>query len=217
MCSSVDIVYSKIKNRILENEYLPNEVLVESTIAKELNVSRSTVKKAMIKLENDYLVEIENNKSTTVKSVTKSEVIYLLEIRERIEGLIAYKVAGIENISNDIKMKEARYMIDEMEINLQNGNVHKHSNINDQIHEYLYELCPNREAIKLINQINLQLRKYNKRTILIPGRQEESYFEHKNIIDNILEGNQLEAENAMREHIRNIKKTIIENYDVLFM
>lgn len=217
MCSSVDIVYNSIKNRILESQYLPNEVLVESTIAKELNVSRSTVKKAMLKLENDYLVKIENNKSTTVRSVTKEEALYLLEIRERIEGLIAYKVAELDNIAEYPEMIEVMKMIDEMKKVLECGNLSEHSDINDSIHSVLYSLCPNREAIRLLDQINLQLRRYNKRTILISGRQENSYKEHEAIIEAVINGDKDGAEEAMRTHIRNIRKTIEDNYEVLFM
>lgn len=217
MCSSADRVYSIIEKRILENEYLPNENLVESAISKELNVSRSTVKKAMIKLENNYLVNIEANKGTTVRSINKSEVLSLIEIREVLEGYIAYKVAGVDGVENSKEIKLAKENIEKMQEVLEKGDLEKHSKMNDNIHNILYELCPNKNAVVLINQINIQLRKYNKRTILLKERQEKSHKEHEKIIETIISKDQNAAEKAMRSHIRNIRDTIEENFAVLFM
>lgn len=140
-----------------------------------------------------------------------------MEIRERVEGLIAYKVAEIEDISNNEDMMKILGELEKMKKYLNEENFIEHSKANDNIHHILYALCPNREVVTLIEQINLQLRKYNKRTILIADRQKRSYVEHKNIIDAIIEGNKEGAEIAMRNHIGNIRKTIEQNYEFLFM
>ena len=47
------IVYNKIKKKIESGEYSPAQSLPEATLAKEYNVSRNTIKKALLMLEND--------------------------------------------------------------------------------------------------------------------------------------------------------------------
>ncbi|WP_426350233.1 GntR family transcriptional regulator [Alloiococcus sp. CFN-8] len=205
--------YEIIKARILSEEYAPNEALVESVLAEELGFSRNTIKQALLLLEGDKLVEMQKNRSATVKSLNKKEVIELYEIRERLEGLIAYFDA-IDLTDEDIN-KLGKY-IEEMETYISNNKLVEYSNTNIKFHKVLYDGCTNNEAVNLLSIINLQLRRYKKRTILITGRSDNSLNEHQKIFKALRNRNPEEAENAMREHIRNVKQTMIDHYDILY-
>ena len=85
------IVYDKIKQKIESGEYSPAQSLPESALAKEYNVSRNTIKKALLMLENDAYVSMDLNKGAKVRSYSKDEVIQFLELREVLEGFIIRK------------------------------------------------------------------------------------------------------------------------------
>ena len=213
MTSPSEKVYQTIRNRILNQEYVPSQTLVESTLAEEFGVSRNTVRKAIMQLINEKLVKSEANKSAVVKFLSKEEALDLMEIRERLEGLIAYSTAKIIKKED---VKKIRCILDEMKELLTKGKYLEYSAKNDLIHNIIDELCPNKEAIALIESIRLQLRSYNKRTILITGRGEESYKEHIELLNAFEVNDPEKSEIIMREHMKNVRKTLKENYDMLF-
>ncbi|NLY45408.1 MAG: GntR family transcriptional regulator [Tissierella sp.] len=211
--SPVEKVYKTIRYRILNQEYAPSQALVESALAKEFGVGRNTIRRALMQLVNEKLVELEVNKSAVVKFLTKEEALDLLEIRERLEGLITYSTAKV--IKKD-DVDRIRSILKDMEGLLAEGNLLEYSVKNDIIHDIIDDICPNREAIELIESIRLQLRSFNKRTILIPGRAEESYKEHIELLE-ALESNDAErSEIIMRKHMASVRNTLIKNYDMLF-
>lgn len=213
MISPVEKVYQIMRERILNQEYAPSQTLVESTLAEEFGVSRNTVRKAIMQLVNEKLVESKANKSAVVKHLTKEEALDLMEIRERLEGLIAYSTAKVIKKQDVNKIKA---VLNEMKKSLDEGDYLEYSAKNDVIHDIIDELCPNKEVITLIDSIRLQLRSYNKRTILIKGRGEKSYEEHKELLDAFEENDAERSEIVMRQHMRNVRYIFIENYGMLF-
>lgn len=212
MSSPVDLVYKTVRKRILDQEYIPSQTLVESSLAEEFGVSRNTVRKALMKLVNDRLIVMEANKSAIVKYLTKQEALSLFEIRERLEGLITYSAAKVIKSSH---IKKIRTIMKEMDLLLKKGDLLEYSERNDIVHDIIDDVCPNKEVIDLIKTIRLQLRSYSKRAILISGRAEESFIEHMELIK-YLELNDAEAsESVMRKHMANARRTLIDNYEIL--
>ena len=213
MSSQAEKVYEIIRQRIIDQIYLPSQTLIESAIAEELGVSRNTVKKALMQLVNEKLVDIMANKRAIVKSLNIEEAVHLLEIRERLEGLIAYTAA---EVITDKELDIIRNNLFEMKGCLNQNKLKEYSAINDKIHYVIYGVCPNREAIVMIESIRLQLRRYNKRTILIEGRSNDSYKEHEELFNALEARNPEEAERIIRKHVANVRHVLIENYSMLF-
>jgi len=189
------------------------ETLVESTLAADLGASRTTVKKALMKLVSEGLVAVEANKSARVKSLTVEEAVHYLEIRERLEGLIAYKVA---QVITEKELNTMQRIFSEMEKCLHEQKLLEYSNNNTRFHEVLYNACPNREAVELVLSIKLQLRRYNVKTVLITGRDKESLKEHAALLEALKNRDPDGAERMMRRHISNVRTILKDNYKLLF-
>lgn len=213
MISPVEMVYETIRERILNQTYVPSQTLVESSLSEEFNVSRNTVRKALMQLVNDKLVELKANKSAIVKFLTKEEALHLLEIREVLEGLIVYSATKVITKEEIDRIKQ---ILIEMRDLLDEGKLIEYSIKNDLIHKIIDDICPNLEALDLLESVRLQLRSYNKRTILISGRGEESYKEHIELVNALEQGDSELSEKVMRKHMSNVRKTLMENYEVLF-
>ena len=65
-----DNVYRYLKEKILNNEYLPGEKLIETRIADELQVSRTPVREALMMLEKEKLVHTSMGKSYQVSKIS---------------------------------------------------------------------------------------------------------------------------------------------------
>lgn len=212
MAKQMDQVYEIIRARIIDGTYSPSQTLVESSLSAELGASRSTIKKALMKLVSERLVEIEANKSACVKSLTPEAAVYLLEVREKLEGLIAYKAA---EVIADEELDNLRSILSEMKRCLQEHKLLEYSSYNQKFHEVIYSSCPNKAAVELVLSIKLQLRRYNVKTILVSGRDKGSLSEHMSLLE-ALENHDAEgAERAICRHIANVRNTLIENYTLL--
>ncbi|WP_117017050.1 GntR family transcriptional regulator [Aeribacillus pallidus] len=208
----MDIAYEYIKERIMNGVFLPSQKLNESELSNQIGVSRNTVKKALFKLEQECLVDMEENKGATVKSFTVKEVVNYFEIRELLESLIIR--SAVKQITDD-RLNELEDILNKMESYLNSGNFEDYSKMNKRFHEIIYEASDNQQAVDMVNMIKVQLLRYHLRTILIPGRKENSLKEHKSIYLALKNRNADEAEKAIRTHISNIRKTIEENFSFL--
>jgi DNA-binding GntR family transcriptional regulator len=83
--SSQDRAYQFLKAAILDLEYRPNQRLTAQEIAERLNVSRTPVREALGRLEQEGLVARTEGWGYTVRSVTIKETMDLYKVREALE------------------------------------------------------------------------------------------------------------------------------------
>ena len=207
------IVYENLKKRIEQGCYSPAESLPEIELAKEYNVSRNTIKKALLMLEKDAFVTIEQNKGAKVRSYSKVEVLEYLELREELEGFIVRLAVPC---FNDKSIKKLDGLLEEMAEHRRQSDLMAYSACNQRFHDIIYDVCPNRTAVDVTIRLKKQMKKYNSKTILIPGRGDRSFAEHQAIVDAIKKKDPALAETYIREHVRNVRKTFEEYYSLLF-
>lgn len=210
--SQSDMTYEFIKKKILDGVYKPSQRLTESQLSEEINVSRHTVKMALLKLEQENLVKIEKNKGATINSFTLEEVINFLEIREVLEGLVVRYAA--KNISN-YELEELEKLLEQMLTHLENNEFDLYSNMNKEFHDIIYKASKKAQAVELIDMIKTQLIRFNFRTILIPERNKNSYDEHKQILNALKLHDEEKAQIAIENHVKNIRLAIEQNYHFL--
>lgn len=207
------IVYNKIKKKIESGEYSPAQSLTENFLAKEYNVSRNTIKKALLMLESDDYVSMDLNKGAKVRSYSKEEVIEFLELREVLEGFIIHQTVPFFTESMKAELET---ILEKMMGFKQNGDLVNYSKCNQEFHKTIYSACPNKTAVDVTLKLKNQMRKYNSKTILIPGRVEQSLEEHRAIYQAVQSGDSDQAEANMRTHIRNVKNVFDQYFDFLF-
>lgn len=176
------IVYENLKKRIEQGFYSPAESLPEVELTKEYNVSRNTIKKALLMLEKDAFVTIEQNKGAKVRSYSKTEVLEYLELREELEGFI---VRLAVSHFDQKALEKLEGLLNEMAAHKASSNLLAYSACNQKFHNIIYDVCPNRTTIDVTVRLKNQMRKYNGKTILVPGRDERSYEEHCAIFEAI--------------------------------
>ncbi|HMM22099.1 MAG TPA: GntR family transcriptional regulator [Selenomonadales bacterium] len=212
MSRPTEIAYQYIKEKILNGTLKPAQKLTEIQLTQEIGVSRSTIKKALLKLEQENLVTIEDNKGATIKSFTLEEVLNYLEIREVLEGLIARSAARNITAADLDKLK---IILEQMKLFLNNNEFDKYSEQNKEFHAVIYQLASNRPAVDIITIIRTQLIRYQFRTILVPGRKDLSFAEHMTIYEALREHNEDQAELAIKRHVASVRKVVEQNYHYL--
>lgn len=137
-----NLVYLDLKEKILTNELLPGDKLIEMDIAKELGVSRTPVREALKKLEDDGLAKNFPRKSYLVSKISMKEAKNLYIVREALEplavGLLAEKgLNGRTKYFEEINEKLAKEIEKEDSNDIQNliieWNIALVSSLNNEI------------------------------------------------------------------------------------
>jgi DNA-binding GntR family transcriptional regulator len=105
-------IYQTLKSKIILHELPPATQLKEEQIAKMLQVTRTPIREAIIKLEREGLVTIRSNVGAFVVKLSEKDIDDILEVRKALEiraAYIAINIAGrdeFERVNNTLKGRE---------------------------------------------------------------------------------------------------------------
>ncbi|HBQ86706.1 MAG TPA: hypothetical protein DD811_09550, partial [Syntrophomonas sp.] len=105
-------VYHYLRNAILEERLKPGQRIIERKVADKLSVSRTPVREAIRKLEQEGLVNYVPNRGAIVASLSATDVWEIYTIRSVLEGL-AVRLAAQHLNSAD--MAEIEELMSQME------------------------------------------------------------------------------------------------------
>lgn len=206
-------VYKALKKRIDEGFYSPAESLREAALSEEYKVSRNTIKKALLMLENDAYVSIEQNKGARVRSYSKPEVLEFLDLRQMLEGFVIRLVTAV---ITEAELNTLQEKLNQMKERRIAGDLLGYSSINREFHAVIYQACPNRMAVDVLVKLKNQMKKYNSKSILIPGRSEHSFEEHTAILAALRKRDAAGAQAMMEQHVHNVREVYDQYYGILF-
>ena len=86
--SLADQVFDRLESDILSGVYKRGEILTELKLCEALGVSRTPVREAMKRLEQEHIIE-DCGKGMRVLSITAEDAATIYEIRSRVEGMAA--------------------------------------------------------------------------------------------------------------------------------
>ena len=89
-----DVVFNTLRQAILKGELKPGERLLEIALAERLGVSRTPVREAMRKLEQEGLVVMIPRRGAQVASITEKDLNDVLEVRITLENMAIEKACA---------------------------------------------------------------------------------------------------------------------------
>ena len=89
-----DWVYEEVRQAIIELRLKPGEALREAAIAEQLGVSKTPVREALARLEQEGLVETTSFKGAVVSGYSPEDLQEIYELRELLEGAAARAAAA---------------------------------------------------------------------------------------------------------------------------
>ncbi|UOY91307.1 GntR family transcriptional regulator [Ectobacillus sp. JY-23] len=156
--SMEQVVYETIKTAILAREIAPGTQLVENTISDKLKVSRTPIRNAIKKLQEEGLVTMVPNRGAFVMQPTRAEIMQAFEFRTELECM-AVPLALQHVTKQDIaELKEM--MIGEREA-YKEKDILTYITINKAFHLFLAKRTGNKFLIEtldtLLRKINIYL------------------------------------------------------------
>ena len=206
--SLADQVFEKLENDIITGVYARGEILTELQLVEKLGVSRTPIREALRRLEQERLVE-ESGKGTVVLGITVEDLVDIMSIRERIEGLAAYYATknlteeGMQQLCSINQLQEFYY---------QQHDIEHLRQMDDAFHDTIYELSGRTVLRDTLFPLHKKAQRYRRISIEDDRRLACSIEEHRQIFQAIISGKAEQAEQLIRQHITNAKENMIERF-----
>lgn len=137
----------------------------------------------------------------------------IVHLRVELEGFIVRLAVPC---ITEAQFQRLEGIITQMSQRQKDGDLMGYSALNQQFHAIIYDACRNKTATDILIKLKQQMRKYNMKTILVPGRNTHSLQEHKAILEAIRLRDAAGAEAAVRTHVDSVRRTFQENLSLLF-
>lgn len=193
-----DQVYEKLEHDILTEKYKRGEVITELSICESLGVSRTPVREALGRLEQDHLIE-NTSKGMTVLGMSAADIEIIYEIRSRIEGLGA--AACAKHISEE-NLKELKDTVDLSEFYLSKGDTEKIKEMDTLFHDQFYKFSGSTVFYDTLMPLHRKAQKFRLLSVSYKERAAASIEEHKKIIAAIEAHDPVAAEKAANDHAK---------------
>lgn len=196
--SLVERAYAEIRRRILDNEYAPAQQVLESELATELGMSRTPLREALVRLQNENFVELVPRHGMRVVPLS------LQGLRDMYEVLTALELAAIERLARD--HPGARVLapldaaLDEMDTALEARDLDAWVRADERFHRTLLDLCGNSRLASLAFTLWDQGHRARTATVRLRGSLTPSNQEHRAVVDAIRGGDWREARAQHRRH-----------------
>ncbi len=203
--SLAEKVFEQMENDILSGKYEKGKLLTETALSKELNVSRTPIREAIRRLEQENLVK-ETPKGHVVCGITKQDIFDIYDIRMKIEGTATAMCA--KNITDEA-LEKLKEIIELQEFYTQKGEAEKIKLVDSQFHEIIYLNCGSEIYTSILLSLHKKVQLSRKASVSSNERAKMAVMEHREIYNALTSRNE-ELSNALAiKHVNNAKISIM--------
>jgi DNA-binding GntR family transcriptional regulator len=149
-------IYAELRDWILSGNLAPGERLHDLELAARLGVSRTPVREALRRLEDEGLVQTSPNRWTRVSPLEVGDALNLYPIIWRLESL-AFDLA-IDALG-DAELEELERTNQRLAAALETGDALAASAADHEFHQIFIDRCVNSELIAILRDAKLKLRR----------------------------------------------------------
>ena len=200
--SIADQIFEQLEREILSGKYPRGEILSELRLSKELDVSRTPIREALLRLEQENILA-ETGRGMEVIGISAEDMLDLYDIRLHLEGEAARRAAvniTDEQLGELLELTELQRFY----INKQGNSSSEHTkNLDSQFHVLLYTSCGSKAYIDVLTRIHKKMTKFRMASVSTQSRALQSNDEHMAIYQALAAHDPDKAEQAVLTHVRN--------------
>ncbi len=204
--SLADQVFERLEGEILGGKYQQGDILTESRLTEDLGVSRTPVREALRRLEQEHIVEL-SPRGIVILGVTEKDIQDIYAVRMEIEGMAAARAAESDNAEHLAELREA---LELQEYYVSRRDAERIRTMDNRFHELLYRMSRSGVLYDTLLPLHKKAQKFRKASVQNESRAEQSAREHREIFEAVAAHDAVAAERAMREHVRRAGEHIMK-------
>ncbi|MBW1713453.1 MAG: GntR family transcriptional regulator [Deltaproteobacteria bacterium] len=197
--------FARLRRAILRGELKPGQRLIEEKIALDFGASRTPVREAFLKLEQEGLVKLRSKGGFVVSQMDLDDVDEVMDMRTVLEGHAAARAARRRT---DQVVAKLRGLLGRYQEAMAASDVERMVKINTEFHDALYQASGSRRLIQAIAELRDYFYGLRKHILSLGGMGQRSHQDHVQMVEAIDQGDAARAEELVREHISRARLTL---------
>lgn len=189
--------YERLRSAIIDGEFPPGAALVEGKVARWCGVSRTPVREALLRLEEDGLVERKDG-VVHVRWLAPEEILAIYEVRIVLEQEAARLAARNRTDFDRVEIRRLCQAFEDVERHDEAEIIRR----NRDLHQAVWRAAGNPILTELLARLNLLLGPQAVKTLGHPGRLAEVSAEHRAIAQAVVEADADGAAVAAAAHFQ---------------
>ena len=199
--SNREYIFRALKANIINLNLPPGSALSEQEIADLLNVSRTPVREAFIKLAQETLLDIVPQKGTYISLIDPDQVEESKFLRETVEKEVIKLACRSFSKEDLLKLKSNLSM---QELCVQEKNYLRLFAYDEVMHGIIFAACRKSRIWSMIQQMNTHYNRVRMMNLALGYDWERIIEQHKLIIDSIERQDPLSGERAIDIHLNKL-------------
>ena len=206
-----DWAYEIIKKAILDLHFSPGAQLRIHDLTEQMQVSRTPVREALLRLENEGLVRAVSRVGFFVTEITRRDLRELFELRELLESRATERATPL---LTDDDLRQMDHLFEVSVAAVDEGDLNGFLVAETAFHTLLIDRCDNLRLIEMME--SLKDLTYRERILSLKSMENvrESCKEHRRLLDALHERDAQSAGRFMKDHIRNVSSRLLDFLDL---
>ncbi|MBJ6361844.1 GntR family transcriptional regulator [Paenibacillus sp. GCM10012307] len=196
--STREVVYSALREQILQLELPPGTGLSEKEISLQFNVSRTPVRESFVQLAQEGLLEILPQRGTYVSLIDNSLVEEARFMREQLERAVIQLACESFPEEQFIKIK-SNLALQKLSVAKQDDK--KMFELDEEFHRAIFEGCGKSYTWGVIQHVNVHLNRSRMLRLAADHNWSHIYSQHEQIVAAIEAHDSAEADRLMKNHL----------------
>lgn len=209
--SLVDTAYEWIRRRILDNVWPPGHRALEQEVALELGMSRTPVREALVRLQNDGLVEVVPRHGMRVLPVSPQDMREIYEVLTALECMAAEIVARRK--PGDAELQTLTQATADMDKALARDDLEAWAAADERFHVSLVELSGNRALANTVWNYWDRAHRARMLSLRLRPKPVNSTHEHMQMVERLRAGDVAGAAAVTRAHRERANQELVAIFE----
>lgn len=204
-------IYRSLKDAILATNIYDENVdlrLDERTMSEQFGISRTPLREAMARLEQEGLVQVVPRRGVYIVRKSKDEIIDMIAAWAALESMAARMAT---QLATAMELKALRSIVDEYDSNHLADHCDEYSESNIFFHQTIIRLGKSEQIIRMADALFVHVRAIRARTITDSNRIDRSLHDHLAIVEALEIRDADLADQLVREHSLNLRQHVALN------
>ncbi|WP_297596539.1 GntR family transcriptional regulator [uncultured Cetobacterium sp.] len=200
-------IYRVLKENIMNLNLAPGEMIGEIELGKVLNVSRTPVREAIVKLSEEKLLNVFPQKGSFVSRINLTLVEEAIFLREMCEEKLLEMACRDEHKEDLIEKLEKNIEFQKVVINFKE-NLHEFFILDNEFHSLIFDHYNKKNIWKSIKRLSTHYDRLRLLDALEKTNLEKTLKQHIEILNIIREGDSKSIDMLLTKHLLNFKDVI---------
>ncbi|MGV9796499.1 GntR family transcriptional regulator [Mycobacterium sp. NPDC003449] len=200
-------VYQQLREAIVDGAFAAGDPLTELALAAQYRVSRTPVREALRRLEQDGLVQ-RGPRGMQVRGRSPEEILEIYEVRIILEGAAARAAAERRTDLDLLRLEQVHTAMQDASTD----DPDRLTITNRKFHEAVWAMSHNATLVDLLVRLHAHLIRYRETTLTYPDRWDTVLKEHRQLIEAIKAGDRDLAGKIAEDHMTGARNVRLQMY-----